>query len=179
MPGLGIRGLMTFFVSLPWFLIIVGLLFLLALEFFVKKYTFAYRKPVLYSVVALILFVGLSSILIDRTSLHSGWMQKAGNNELPLMGNMYRGYRQMREHDAYVGVIKNIDQNSFELVDKDEQVLFVNITNQTRIFKRQVLQEGDLVMVMGELDNNKIEAFGIHKVEEDFRINYHPMFRHF
>ena len=122
MPTLGFRGLMTFFVSLPWILILVGLVFLLALEFFVKKYTFAYRKPVIYSVLALLLFVSLAGILVDKTSLHNRWLQKADNHNLPFAGKLYRGYKQMPIENTYIGKIQNLDEQNFELVDKDDQI---------------------------------------------------------
>jgi hypothetical protein len=180
MPGLGFRGLMTFFISLPWILILVGLLFLLALEFFVKKYTFAYRKPVVYSVLALLLFVGLAGILVDKTPLHNQWLQKADNHNLPFAGKFYRGYKQMPVENTYVGKIQNLGGQSFELVDKENQIFFIEVTDQTRIFRHQTLKAGDLVMVMGQLnDEQQIMALGIRKIEQDFRINYRPQFRHF
>src|SRR5262245_42216017 len=50
-PGFGFRGLRVFLLSIPWLLILVSVAFLVLLELLVKRYAFAYKKPLAYSVV--------------------------------------------------------------------------------------------------------------------------------
>ena len=179
MPGLGFQGWLAFFINLPWVLILLGLLFLLSLEFFVKKYTFAYRKPAIYSVIIIILVVGLAGILVDHTPLHNQWLQKAHKHELPIAGGFYRGHKQPPKENVQVGVMQNTSQEGFELINKENQVIFVQITDKTRIFRDQVLYNNDLVMVIGQQEGDKFKAFGIRKVEQDFRIDQHLEPKHF
>src|SRR3989344_3614541 len=54
-PSFGFRGVGVFLFSLPWFLILLSLVFVFVLEVLVRRYAFAYRKPLLYSVFGIVI----------------------------------------------------------------------------------------------------------------------------
>jgi hypothetical protein len=83
-------GLLIF--SLPWILIILAALLIIVLELLFKHFAFAYKRPILYSVLAIVLIVALGTIVIDRTPFHPGLFNKAMDHRLPIFGPMYREF---------------------------------------------------------------------------------------
>ena len=71
-PAFGFRGIGAFLLSLPWILIVFAVVFIIVLEILVKRYTFAYRRPLLYSILGILFFVIIGSILISITHFHQG-----------------------------------------------------------------------------------------------------------
>jgi hypothetical protein len=59
MPSFGAQGWSALFISLPWILIFLALLFVIIVGFLVKKYSFAYGRPLLYSALGIIIFASV------------------------------------------------------------------------------------------------------------------------
>lgn len=91
-PGFGWVGLRAFLFSLPWLLLAAALIFLVILEVLVKRYAFAYGRPLFYSVIGIVLLVIVGGFLVERTSLHRGLLRQAKENRLPWVGPLYRNY---------------------------------------------------------------------------------------
>lgn len=91
-PIFGLRGLRVFLVSLPWLLLAAVVIFLVILEVLVKRYAFAYGRPLFYSVIGIVLLVIAGGLLVERTSLHRGLLRQAEENRLPWVGPLYRNY---------------------------------------------------------------------------------------
>ncbi len=91
-PGFGLRGLRVFLFSLPWLLLAVALIFLVILEFLVRRYAFAYGRPLFYSVIAIVLLVLAGALAVAQTSFHRGLFRQAEENRLPWVGPLYRAY---------------------------------------------------------------------------------------
>src|SRR3990167_8644737 len=71
-PSFGYRGIGVFLTSLPWLLIGLTVIFVVLLEILVKKYSFAYRQPLLYSALALVLIVTIGGVAIAQTPFNRG-----------------------------------------------------------------------------------------------------------
>jgi hypothetical protein len=69
-PVLGPRGWKMLFLSLPWFLILISIVFVFGLEMLIRRYSFAYRRPVIYSFFGLLILIVGSSVIITSTSFH-------------------------------------------------------------------------------------------------------------
>ena len=63
-PAFGFRGWFVFFRSLPWVLIGLSLIFTAVLEILVKRYSFAYREPLMYSVLGIVAIVAAGGFLL-------------------------------------------------------------------------------------------------------------------
>src|SRR4030042_4792350 len=72
LPSFGWRGIMVFLISMPWLLVILGVVFIILLELLVRHYSFAYRNPLLYSLLGIIVFVIIASVFVAKTSFHEG-----------------------------------------------------------------------------------------------------------
>jgi hypothetical protein len=91
-PVFGFRGIISFLFSLPWLLILFGIIFVVLLELLIRRYSFAYRRPLLYSLLGIIVFASLVGFVVSKTSLHRGFFARAQERKLPIAGPLYRHY---------------------------------------------------------------------------------------
>ncbi len=75
---------------LAFILLTVSILGVWAIEALVKKYPFAYRKPLVYSLIAVAVFVVLLSFVLERVHLQEQLLTRARQNRLPVFGPVYR-----------------------------------------------------------------------------------------
>jgi len=165
LPGFGLKGLIVFIRTFPWFLLLAVIAFVFTLFILVKKFSFIWRRPLIYSVAGLFLLVIFTGFLVDRTPLHQGFFRQAQENRLPLAGPLYRGYGMMKPHNSQAGTVTAINENGFKLISPAGQEFNVQITVQTHFPFDSDIEVGDNVFVMGEKTGETIKAFGVRKVE--------------
>lgn len=170
MPGFGLRGLGAFFVSMPWLLILMALLLILVLEILVKHFAFAYRRPIIYSVLAILLIVFLGSFIINRTQFHPDLFQRAQEGRLPVAGEFYRDFSLPKTEDVHHGMVSEVTDEGFSVETNEGEVLTTVITSETRFPFGTGIQEGDAVMILGQRDNDKVQAFGVSKIKDNFNV---------
>ncbi len=163
-PGLGLRGLFVFARALPWVLIILVGIFLIVLELLVKKYSFAYRKPLLFSVCGILAVVCITGWVLTRTPMHGAIMQRMDHFNIPVVGHAYRDIREPMFHDAEMGKIMVITPMGFDMENPRKEIIIVSVTPNTRIFRQVQLKRGDYVMVIGPRIGDMVEAFGIREI---------------
>lgn len=165
-PPLGMRGIISFITSLPWFILLVALVFIGILEILVRKYAFAYKRPLSYSVLGLLVVVLIGGGIMANTSFHRGLAQSAEDGRLPLAGPMYRQVNRAHVDDIHPGVITEFIDTGLRMRTDDGTVLAVLIGKQTRIFTPVPLRIDDMIIVLGDRDDDEIEAFGIRKADD-------------
>lgn len=167
-PRLGFRGLGLFFISLPWLLILVGIIFIIVLEVLVKKYSFSYRKPLLYSTIGIIIFVLLGGFVIAKTSLHPGLFENARNNQLPFGGGLYRQFGNQRPPgNVALGTVIEIIGKGYKIEDPRGETVEVIINTETQFPAGRNIAVDDNVIVLGQRQNSNITASVIRKIEEN------------
>ncbi|HJV33041.1 MAG TPA: hypothetical protein VJ694_03370, partial [Patescibacteria group bacterium] len=159
----GLRGLRAFLMAAPWVLILVALAILAILEVLVRRFSFAYRRPLLYSVLGVLALVTLSSFAVARTPLHASLMRDADRRQLPIGGGFYRGYGHDDAEDVYPGFVTRLIGEGFELAadDGDGDGLPVLIAPSTKFVPEGGVEIGDRVIVFGPLAEGRIHAFGV------------------
>lgn len=162
----GSPGWHAFFVSLPWLLIFLLFVFIVILEILVRRYSFAYRQPLLYSAIGIVIFVLIGGYIVAVTPLHGRLFMEAERNKLPFVGQFYREYGQQRFRDIHRGIITEIIQNGFVIKNRRGEMLTVMITRRTRLPLGADFSEGDLVIVFGNRDDDTVKAFGVQEVDE-------------
>jgi len=165
-PTFGINGIGAFITSLPWLLIIISILFLAFLEILVRKYSFAYRKPILYSLVALIGFVSVISLIIGQVGFHRSAFKFTKEGFIPFARPFYEKFGQMQADGIYFGEISQLKDSGFLMVNRQEKEYEVLFTPETRFPFGEDFAEGDNVVVLGDLNNSLITADGIREVDE-------------
>jgi vacuolar-type H+-ATPase subunit I/STV1 len=163
-PSFGLRGVEAFLTSLPWILIFIAILFIIILENLVRKYSFAYRRPLLYSAFGVIGLVTAGALIISATPLHSFFLRNAREGHLPIAGGLYRDFGMRRFHDIHPCTIIEITPNGFKALYSDNEEVNVIINAQTRLPQGEMLQVHDTVLVFGE-GSTTIYALGVRKID--------------
>jgi len=175
--GFGWPGIKMFLASFPWFLAMTALALLVLMEILIHRLGFAYRRPLIISLVG-VLSVGLATgIFVATTPFHEGAFQSAQDSTLPVAGAMYRNYGVVPTENLYSGVVfEPIDENNFSIETPEGQNVKIQMSTSTS-FGQDVIKEkvekDDAVMIMGEKKGSEIRAFGVHKFEK----NKEPLFQ--
>ncbi len=164
-PVFGFGGWQAFFLSLPWILIFFILIFAGALEILIRRYSFVYRRPLIYSALGIIFVVAAGGIFVANTSLHEGLSGCADKNSLPLMGQVYHEYANRRFQNIHRGRILNIVRNNLIIRNRQSEQLRIIITPRTRLPWGADFSEGDTVIVFGNRADNTVTALGIQEIE--------------
>jgi len=157
----GFHGIGIFFMSLPWILLLLVGIFVIILEKLVKKYSFSYRKPILYSILGILLMLLIGTFFVSRIGLHQSLSRFADEDRLPFWGGMYRGYGMQSFSNVHPGMISAITEDGFILTNRQGESLIVRFNSGTNLPKDRDLQEGDSVVVMGERLEDSVDAFGV------------------
>lgn len=164
LPGLGWRGMRTFFASLPWLLVLLGIILVILLEVLARRFSLAYRRPLLYHLIFIILITVVSSLLISHTSLHRNFNNLADRGELPWVGRIYRSFGPRSNQNVHLGVINEVMENGFKMDDRRGGVFSVMVTPETIFPSRKDFQTGDQIIVLGRRGDHTIRAESIDAV---------------
>lgn len=168
LPGFGFFGMRLFLTSLPWILILLALIFIVGLEIFAKNLTFVYRRPIIYSLLAIIVFAFVGGFIIDRVKFHENLFWRAQERRLPIMGNFYRHPNITEPRDVHRGVVSEITNSSFRIKKPDNQSLTIILRPETQLPLGKEIKEGDIVVVMGRQDDDTVYALGIRRIDDQF-----------
>jgi hypothetical protein len=163
-PAFGMRGISVFLLSIPWLLVLLAIVFLVVLEILVTRFSFAHRRPLLYSVAAILLFVGIGTMVVSRFNFHVRLFHSAREFNLPVAGPFYRGYGK-GVRMVHPGTIHEFVDDGFRMSNPRGQVLRVIILRETRFPYGAALETGDMVIVFGPLEDETIRAVGIRMIE--------------
>jgi hypothetical protein len=146
-------------------LLLLIVLFVVVLEILVRHFSFGYRRSLFYTVFCILFLLVITGFILAQSSLHQGLWERAEANRLPLAGYLYQGMHDRLPRNLHQGIILVVTETGFTMQNIEEQVIFVNINEQTRLPFGSAFMPGDLVMVIGELEDETIEAFGIRKLD--------------
>jgi len=169
LTAFGWQGLGVYLRLLPWFLIILSIVLILLLEILARRFSFVWRRPLFYSLLAIILIAVVGGFVIEKSSLHPQLFWQAREGKLLLMGPMYREFGMPRFRDVHRGVVEEVTENGFKIRTFDEQLLTVVLVREPRFPLEKEIKQGDSVVVMGARQNDTVRAFGIRKVDDEFR----------
>ena len=172
LSSFGFYGLKASFILLPWLLILIAIILLIILELLVKHFSFAYHRPILYSILGIVIFTLLGSFVIDKTQLHSCLFQKAQEDRLPVMGKFYRDLEVEKSNNTQRGIIFEITENNFQIKTPRGKILNVNITPKTHFPDGTDIKKNDVIIILGERNDSEIQAIGIRKIDDD--LNFFP-----
>ena len=158
-PLYGIRGIMPFLRALPATLITLSLVFVVILETLVRRYSFAYRAPLLYSLIVLAGIITAASIVI--APFHRTPFRAARHGHLPIGGQFYRRFGVGRAQNVRHGTIESLTAGGFVLQDIEDATSLVHISPETRMPENTVLNVGGAITVFGTEEDGAIHANGV------------------
>lgn len=159
--GFGWRGTSVFVQSMPWVLIIIGCILLVLLEILVRKYEFAYGRPLLYSVLGIMVVAIVGGIILEMTPLHRGLFNEAEQQRLPMAGQFYRVYGERRINNVVVGEIIEITPVGYDIVDRAAVPIAIILTPDTKLPRGRNFGTGDMIVVLGQFNNRMVIAEGV------------------
>ena len=164
----GFRGFGIILVSLPWFLIILTLILVIVLEILGKHFSFVYRWPLMYSLLGVVLVVLTFGALVGQSRIHYSVLTRAEDRSLPFAGSMYRHYGMIHMKDAHIGTVVHFATSTIQLQDRAGKSYTVIIGPEVRYPLGNGIVEDDIIMVIGGVDEDTIQAVGVRKIEGDF-----------
>jgi vacuolar-type H+-ATPase subunit I/STV1 len=160
--GYGWHGVNVLLTSIPWILIGLTIVFIIVLQILIKKYSFGYGKPLMYSALGIIGLVIVGGLLLERTSIHQGIFKEAEDNRLSFFGAMYREFGEEHSDSITIGRIRELLANGYRIENPTSDNIMVIVTPQTKLPRGSMLQVGDVIFVVGHENQNIVEAEGIH-----------------
>jgi hypothetical protein len=167
LPGFGFSDIGILIGSLPWLLIVLSIVLILVLETFAERLTFVYHRPVVYSLVFIIVAVFLASFLIGITPFHSNLFESAYDQHLPIIGQFYRNYGTPRIHNVHNGVVTKLTDNGFTIETPNGEALNVILDYKNLAALQSTIKVGDTIVVVGNKNGNNIQATDVRKIQED------------
>lgn len=168
-PSFGTFGLVFFVVSSPWIIISFVGLFLFTLYILVRQYSFSYQKPLVYSMIGIVLFVIGVASFIQQTTMHERIGQFVEERQVPGMAPLYRGYTGELPPGVIVGSVTSLEDDVLMLETTDGEDVRVLIDAYTKLPRNGTFTVGEHVFVLGEHHNGVIEARGIRPLGDDRR----------
>lgn len=165
-PAFGLRGIFVFLFSLPWLLILLVGFFLIVLEILVRRYSFAYRWPLLYSALAVVLIVLIGGFAVAKTPVHRRLVEYDKANGRFCCAGMYRNMDRHQFDEIHVGKITEFSDRGFNIQNRNRDSLAVLVTPRTRLPYGFDYGVGDVVVIFGLRRGDSIDAFGIRRIDE-------------
>ena len=178
----GILGIRDLLLSLPWLMLFLVLIFIALLLWFAEHYPLTYRNPLLYSVAGILLVVFLGGYLVAKTPLHPYFFRlNAGGPGAPrgsMMFGLYSERRRPALHNGLVGKIEAWMEDNRVVRDFSGQAYQVKLSDDVDWPPEgDVFQPGDVVIIHGQVDDGRVTAWGIRKIQLDSpRMNFPMMY---
>jgi hypothetical protein len=160
-PGFRPGGYLLLLESIPWVIFIVAIIFLVLLGILVKKYSFGYHKPLLYTTAGIIALAVVGGIVVEMTPLHRGLFRIAEENHLPVAGRMYRSFGQHHIDDVTIGEITELLDEDYKILEREGEPVIVDVSDDTKLEPGVVYKIGDTIIIFGKRDDGTINAEGV------------------
>jgi len=160
-PMFGMHGLFVFMASSPWLLIALAAVFVVLLELLVCKYSFGYEKPLLYTVLGIVLFTAVGSFVIAQTPIHGKLKQFADEDRLPIIGKLYTGYGEAPLKHVHLCNVTAKEDDGYRAANRHGESLYIVVTERTRLPHTKTFEVGDTILIMGAREGDTVHAIGI------------------
>jgi len=163
-----------YFKLLPWLLIIFCLLLILLVEILAKRFSFVWRKPIVYSLLVIVFFALIGGLLFEKTGLHPHLFFQTREGKMPLMAPLYQHFGRPPFGELNRGIVEEINEGRFKIRTFGNQLLEVYFSENIPFTE---IKEGDSVVVIGKKEDGVINAFDIRKINDSLREFEKRMFR--
>lgn len=165
-PMFGLRGLAVFLRALPWLLISLSIIFVILLEVLVRRYAFAYRRPLIFSAAGIFALVVVGGFVVAGTSFHRQIMVRAQMHQLPFGEGFYREIGEFEPPHIYRGAITATTTDGFRIRGRRGNEFLISRGVLTRVPPDWSPEAGQSVVVFGDAASGTVEAFGIRLIAE-------------
>ena len=176
--GFGWRGLGVFLLTFPWSILLIDIVFILALEWLLKRFQFIYRSPLVYTLGGVALVTLATGFVINVTPLHDVLFRQEQQGPVPVIGGFYdRIQRPPHESGVFRGTVMSLSGNTFVIANADQDndadsmfplgasstaLLTIILNPQTQA--STLVATSDVVFVAGDIQGSTMHAYGIRKL---------------
>lgn len=161
LPKFGLKGIEVLFRNLPWLLILLVLFFILILEILVTRYSFAYRRPLLYSSLGIIFLVVIISFFVRQTLIHEKIYGDIQCKESSIVKSFYDIYTKPTPDQFHPGTVLEVYSDSFILENRDKTTITVVIGQNTQIRPELKIYKGGKLLIVGKITDGILQAEAI------------------
>lgn len=159
----GPGGIRVFLNALPWVLIALSLLFLALLEVLVRRYSFAYRAPLAYSLLGIMVFVTFGTFVVSQTPLYNSLFIYSRVHRLPLVGRSSDDFYGNYNH-LFRGHVTSFSRFTMTMELWPEGTPVTVVSDRSTGFAADF--GGKPVLVFGDRKNGVIHAIGVRVMPE-------------
>lgn len=118
--GFGDAGIRTFFITFPWFLLVIEIILLIIVDILLKHFKFAYKTPFIYLILSTTIFVMVISVFVSVTPVHETLYQEVVGNKLTALKAMYIDAKKPpSEEGVFRGIVVSINNEAI-IIDSDD-----------------------------------------------------------
>lgn len=166
LPSFGLQNLGVFFTSLPWILLAVAVVFIFLLDIFIKKYPFFYTRPLIYSVLGIVVIVIVGSVAIGCSTFHKNLLAWTETDHITFGSHMYQHFMQSPDN-VTVGTITEITSTGCKILGPQDQLFAVTFSPQISMPPKNNFIIGDSIVILGQRQGETIQAKEIEKLNPD------------
>lgn len=166
LPAFGFITTRAFLSSLPWLLIGLAVGLVIFLESLVQRFSFGYRRPLIYTAVGAGALILVGSLIIVRTPFHEKFS-----------ASLYESFGHEMFEEIHPCTITETGEDEFSCFDNEGRALNVSLNEETILpFKTKFNPEDTVVIFGREEVSGQIKARGVRAVEaRNLRPFKHPI----
>lgn len=161
MLGFGLLGWYEFFFVLPWWFIFFALLALLLLEGVLRKFSFAYQLPILYTFAGVLFLSFIAVVVADRLEMHRYLREISESHDITPVRGLYSAMSDDRAYCLLQGGIIERHDDRIVIREPDGDVFRIVFGATTHIPEGMMFATSDTVVVFGEHDDGFVRAMGV------------------
>ncbi len=161
----GPRGILTLLTTLPWFILLSTVGIVALLEILASRFSFVYKRPLIYSLLGALVTVVLGGTLIAYSTVHETVLRMHQAHPMLGVGPLYDSAIRTTT-DVHIGTITAYDTESVTIETRDGKMLRIQIDEETRL-PRIPLTEKLTIVVLLDRNNNTPTALGIRPLKPE------------
>ena len=163
-PLFGVAGIVLFVVTSPWLIISCTVFFLVVLHLLVRHYAFSYRRPLLYSLIGIVVTVVAIATLLHGFAMHDMMRDFSRRHDLPGLSPMYRDFGDRRPPGVVTGYIESVTKDGCLLRADHGETMIISFNQKTKLPRNWPLEPGARVIIFGDqVGTSTITAFGLRQ----------------
>lgn len=168
LTGFGTPGWRQFFLSLPWLLIIIGIVFIVIFFQVLIRGTKFYRLPTVAGTAILLVVTALGACLVATTPFHLNMHRNTAAKFFPFLTSVYKNIADREPAHIVSGTVIDIGSQQFTLVDRHGNRVVITTTEETDYRTGYQPRVGDAVEVLGDRDDGQFHSLSIKRLPNSY-----------
>lgn len=164
LPGFGFLGIVVFWESFPWFPLLAVIILAMTLAFLLHHFAVCRRHSLLSLSLGLLILTLVCGFFVSLLPLFRRLHPPPPPRDDRLAESFLRGYGAWRFHNLFQGTVVGAVDRSFVLRSPDHRLMPVELAPGIQLPLEPQIGSGDTVLIIGELRNETIRAFGIRRL---------------